>query len=269
VGTLGWKRPCLSSEGTSTGLTCGTAKLYVDHIFRFKGKPQKIISDRGPQFIAEFWKNFWKLLGTTTALSAPYHPQSNPVERLNLTYVQGLKAFINARQDDWDDKLILFEFAYNGAPNPVSGQTPFFLNSGRHPRVPAVKDLKVPQPAVENYVQSLHTDIALARDCLLKSQAYNADHTVDHSAPVQFEVNDLVLLSTEHLNLQLPSRKFQPRYIGPLKILQIRGNNTVLIEVPPRLQRLEPLVAGQESLSHTRVGPGGRSGLIGSRERSW
>ncbi|MFN7739640.1 MAG: reverse transcriptase domain-containing protein, partial [Cyanobacteriota bacterium] len=67
----------------STITAGGTAKLYVDHVFRFKGVPQKLISDRGPQFIAEFWKNFWKLLGTTTALTAPYHPQSNPVERLN------------------------------------------------------------------------------------------------------------------------------------------------------------------------------------------
>ena len=99
-----------------------TAQLYTENIFRFKGVPQKIISDRGPQFIAEFWKNFWKLLGTTAALTSSYHPQSNPVERLNLTYVQGLKSFINARQDDWDKKLILFEFAYNGTPNPTSGQ---------------------------------------------------------------------------------------------------------------------------------------------------
>ncbi len=232
----------------STITAGGTAKLYMDHIFRFKGVPQKIISDRGPQFIAEFWKNFWKLLGTTTALTASYHPQSNPVERLNLTYVQGLKSFINARQDDWDDKLILFEFAYNGTPNPISGQTPFFLNMGRHPRVPAVKDFKVSQPAVEDYVRFLHNEIAFARDCLLRSQAYNADHTASNFANVKFEAGDLVLLSTENLNLQLPSKKFQPRYIGPLKILQIRGENTVVIEVPPRLKRLDPL----QNIQHLR-----------------
>ena len=52
---------------------------------------------------------------------------------------------------------------------------------------------------------------------------------------------DLVLLHTENLVLKLPSKKLQPVWIGPLKILEIRGPNTVLIEVPPRLQRLEPL----------------------------
>ena len=112
---------------------------------------------------------------------------------------------------------------------------------GRHPRVPAVKDFKSSQSGVEDYVRFLHNEIAAARDCLLKTQAYNADHTAHQFSDVKFEVGDLVLLSTEHLNLQLPSKKFQPRYIGPLKILQIRGENTVVIEVPPRLKRLDPL----------------------------
>ena len=107
--------------------------------------------------------------------------------------------------------------------------------------MPAARNLKISQPAVEDYVKFLHNEIAFARDCLLKSQAYNADNTAQNYSPVRFEVGDLVLLSTEHLNLQLPSKKFQPRYIGPLKILQVRGKNTVVIEIPPRLQRLEPL----------------------------
>ncbi len=85
----------------------------MDHTFRFKGGPQRSCLTE-PQFITDFWKNFWKLLGTTTALTASYHPQLNPVERLNLTDVQGLKSFINARQDDWNDKMILFELPTMG-----------------------------------------------------------------------------------------------------------------------------------------------------------
>jgi hypothetical protein len=75
----------------------------------------------------------------------------------------------------------------------------------------------------------------------MKSQAYNADHTASKFSSVKFEAGDLVLLSTENLNLQLPSKKFQPRYIGPLRVLETRGENTVVIEVPPRLRRLDPL----------------------------
>ncbi len=46
------------------------------------------------------------------------------------------------------------------------------------------------------------------------------------------KVGDLVLLSTEHYNLQLPSHKLAPKWLGPLKVLEIRGPNTVLMEIP-------------------------------------
>lgn len=58
---------------------------------------------------------------------------------------------------------------------------------------------------------------------------------------MEFKVGDKVLLSTENYNLQLPSQKLAPRYLGPLTVLEIRGPNTVRIEVPPRLARIEPL----------------------------
>lgn len=227
---------------TVTTITAkGTAKLFVHHVFRFKGLPHRIISDRGPQFTANFWQEVWKILDTNTSLTAPYHPQSNPVERDNKTFEAGLRAYVNARNNDWDDKLILFEFAYNDTVNPSTGQTPFYLNSGRHPRTPAVQNFKTKIPAVEDFILDLRNEISAARDCLLKSQAYNADTQASNFQTPNFQVGDMVLLSTKNLNLKLPSKKLQPLWLGPLKILQIRGPNTVLVEVPPRLSQLEPL----------------------------
>jgi hypothetical protein len=37
--------------------TKGLAKLFIAHIFQLHGIPLTIISDRGPQFTASFWKN--------------------------------------------------------------------------------------------------------------------------------------------------------------------------------------------------------------------
>ena len=218
-----------------------TAELYKRHVFRFKGLPKKIISDRGPQFIASFWENLWKLLDTNVARTAPYHPQSNPVERQNKTFQEGLRSFVNARQDDWDERLILFEFAFNDTMNPSTGSSPFYLNLGRHPRTPVTTQIDTPQPAVYDFITKMQNDISAARDALLKSKAYNADHTYKDFQIPEFKVGDKVLLHTENLNLKLPSKKLQPIWIGPLTILQLRGPNTVLIEVPPRLSKLEPL----------------------------
>ena len=37
----------------------GTARLYVQHIWKHHGLPRKVISDRGLQFVAEFMKELY------------------------------------------------------------------------------------------------------------------------------------------------------------------------------------------------------------------
>ena len=45
----------------------------------------------------------------------------------------------------------------------------------------------------------------------------------------------------EPYNLQLPSQKLAPRWLGPLKVLEVRRPNTVQVEIPQRFARLTPL----------------------------
>lgn len=66
----------------------GTAKLFLQHIYRYHGlsaAADDIISDRGPQFISSFWQSLFKLLGTQISLSLANHPQSvgRRTERVN------------------------------------------------------------------------------------------------------------------------------------------------------------------------------------------
>jgi len=53
------------------------ADLYIDNILHLHGAPKTIVSDRGPQFIANFWKSFHKDVGTTLDYSIPFHPQTD------------------------------------------------------------------------------------------------------------------------------------------------------------------------------------------------
>ena len=39
------------------------AELFIRHVFRTEGLLRLILSDRGPQFVADFWKIFYKKLG--------------------------------------------------------------------------------------------------------------------------------------------------------------------------------------------------------------
>ena len=50
------------------------AKLYIKEIVRLHGVPVSIISDRGAQFTAHFWRSFQRGLGTQVNLSTAFHP---------------------------------------------------------------------------------------------------------------------------------------------------------------------------------------------------
>ena len=60
---------------TSTDMNSkGIAQLYFDHIFRFHGIPDTIVSDRGIQFISEFTRALCALTETKQNLSTSFHP---------------------------------------------------------------------------------------------------------------------------------------------------------------------------------------------------
>lgn len=50
------------------------APLFLLHVVRHVGIPDTIVSDRGPQFISDFWHEFCKRIGTKLKLLTAYHP---------------------------------------------------------------------------------------------------------------------------------------------------------------------------------------------------
>jgi len=41
----------------------GAAKLFLYHVWKLHGLPKRVVSDRGPQFVASFTKELYRLLG--------------------------------------------------------------------------------------------------------------------------------------------------------------------------------------------------------------
>jgi hypothetical protein len=110
----------------------------------------------------------FKLLGTKLDLSTAYHPETDgQTELVNRWLEDALCAYVNAAQDDWDLRLTPLEFAYNDKRHASIGFSPFYLNSGRHPRTPTAllaeggKD-KV-QPQDHAFVSRMRHDLVTAR----------------------------------------------------------------------------------------------------------
>ena len=62
----------------------GLARLFRDNVWKLHGLLESVISDRGPQFIAELTKELNRMLGIETKLSTSFHPQTDgQTERMN------------------------------------------------------------------------------------------------------------------------------------------------------------------------------------------
>jgi len=114
----------------------GAAHLFLNRVWKHHGLPRRVISDRGPQFVAEFtWELYW-LLGIKLAATTAYHPQGDgQKERVNQELEQYLRLFTNQRQDDWVRLLPFAEFQYNNQVHSSTQHPPFLLDTRRVPRM--------------------------------------------------------------------------------------------------------------------------------------
>ncbi len=232
---------------TTTNVTAPQlATIFLREVVRLHGVPESILSDRDPRFTANFWRAFWKQLGTTLTMSTAYHPQTDgQTERANRTLEEMLRSRINFEQTDWDEHLAVAELANNNSLQASTGFTPFFLNSGQEVQLPL--DLELAEllptnnPSAEERIRKLHAALQRARSNIEAAQQRQAKYADKHRRDITFQVGDQVLLSTEHLQLKGADRrtpKFSHKYIGPFKVKRVVNRNAYELELPPQLQLL-------------------------------
>jgi hypothetical protein len=229
---------------TTTATAPKLAQLFMREVVRIHGIPSTIISDRDTRFTSQFWGELWRRTGTKLAMSTAYHPQSDgQTERANRTLEEILRATINAKQNDWDEYLTTAEIAYNNSVNASTGETPFFLNSGQHPRLP-MTDLAVGEcknEAAASMLQVMNNGLDQAKSNLLKAQQQQKTHADKHRRDVRFSVGDMVLLSTANLNNTLHPSKLAAKFIGPYPILRTIGEVSYELQLPDSLHRVHPV----------------------------
>jgi transposase InsO family protein len=55
----------------------GAVQLFYQEVWKHHGLPRAVLSDQGPQFIAEFKCELYRILGIKLATSTAYHPQTD------------------------------------------------------------------------------------------------------------------------------------------------------------------------------------------------
>ena len=121
-----WPEVCIMSTTTATKTV-----NVLREIFARYGLPQQLVSDNGPQFVAEEFSLFLKLNGVKHIRCAPYHPASNgAVERMVQTMKQSLKAGLS-QGVPVEQGLMKFLLQYRITPHAVTGASPSSLFLGR------------------------------------------------------------------------------------------------------------------------------------------
>jgi len=110
----------------------GLVRLFRDNVWKLHGLPESIISDREPQFAVELTKELNKILGIETRLSTAFYPQTDgQMEQMNQELEQYLRFFMEYRQRDWPEWLVIAEFAVNNKVHLATRVSPFIANYGR------------------------------------------------------------------------------------------------------------------------------------------
>ncbi|ETN09616.1 hypothetical protein PPTG_11944 [Phytophthora nicotianae INRA-310] len=123
-----------------------SAALFLDTVYRHHELPCSIVSDRDPRFTAAFWTELFKRWDAVGYVHRVAPETDGQTERANRVVEDVLRSYATSFTS-WSSFLPMVEFAINNATHASTGLTPFFVNFGRHPRVPALLGLERPPPS--------------------------------------------------------------------------------------------------------------------------
>ncbi len=112
-----------------------------------------MVSDRGPQFISKFWREFFHLLRASVSLSSGFHPQSNgQTERANQDLEGVLRCLVSQNPSSWSLQLSWVEYAHNSLPVSATGLSPFECSLGYQSPIFPSLETEVAVPSANAFV---------------------------------------------------------------------------------------------------------------------
>ena len=232
-----WFIPC---KTTATARKC--AQLAFEHVCKFVGLPDEIISDRDSRFATgHFAKALWALYGVSQYTSTAYHPSTDgQTERMNKTLHEYIRSYIGPSHGNWAEHIHMAQFALNNSYSPSIGASPFYFVLGFHPKTPHTHLLHEDadaNPDAATFALERNNDLLAAQQCLSRARARMKMHYDHNRVSVRFEVGSEVLLSTRNLRLR-GCAKYLPRFVGPFHVLEAIGPRSDA-SVAPNAYRLE------------------------------
>ncbi|KAM4064033.1 reverse transcriptase (RNA-dependent DNA polymerase) [Hirsutella rhossiliensis] len=170
-------------------------------------------------------------------------------ENANAFLEQYLRQYVSFAQDNWDEWLPLAEFAARNVVNDSTGMSPFFANTGYHPRMSfgpprpipraAPKDLAERGSEGNSFAIKMQEITDLLRTNLASAQASQEQFANANRTPAPaYRVGDMVLLSTRNIRSARPIPKLDHKFIGPFRVERVLNAHAYQLKLPHELQSL-------------------------------
>ncbi len=199
--------------------------LLLNHIYRYFGLWDKLITDCGPEFASQVMQAIHKQLSIISALSMAYHLETDgETKQFNQELEQYLRMFCNYWQDDWVKHLPFAEFLHNIRAHSATGKALFELLHGYLPCIISavctdsyILSIEAHLKTLEQLRKEVEASLTNAAE-VIKAQYSN--HLLKHPP---FKVGDLVTLNGKNIETTRPSAKLSNKLYGPFKITEAIG----------------------------------------------
>lgn len=206
--------------------------------WRFHGFPKEIITDRGSDWLSQFWTSLCSAVGIEQLLSTSHHPQTDgSTERANQEVQAILRTSVSFSQFDWSDKLAACQLSIN---NRTSTTTDFSPNRLLHgfdvelvQRVPTDEASRTsPKGRAALFLEHLREGQDIAQAAIAYTQQRQRESTETSRRPAElYRVGDKVWLTLRHIKTNRPSRKLD-WVAAKYTVIDVPTPLTVTLDVP-------------------------------------
>ena len=265
----GW---IIATPTTKVGLTAEkAAHLILENGWDIFGIPAVITSDRGPQFVGQWWRTMCARVGIRHAFSQAYRPQANGrAEIAGKTLKNLMRKVWEEHAINWVEALPRILRMYHDMPGE-SGHSPFQIMFGRDRHLPGV-----PLPLAHECEEATQFFDRMKDLDRKVSDLLNAQHATEINRANASRVARAPLKPGDWVWVLRPkagvATKLDSWWVGPVPVQRRTGDASYEVLLKPgtphavHMDQLKPFVTG-ESVNLYHYAPGYRT--EGTTQNEW
>lgn len=215
------------------------AERFKQCWWRFHGFPKQIISDRGSDWVGQFWTTLCSQVNTQQLLSTAHHPQTDGgTERANQEVQAVLRVMVTFSQYDWPDKLAACQVALNNRTSSVTGVSAnraihgYDVDLIQRAQPATTQILTSPKGRADAFLQQLQDVTTMTQAAIDWAQQRQQDAANRSRRPAErFEVGDMVWLTLRNIKTNRPCKKLD-WVMAKYKVIEVPHPLTVRLDVP-------------------------------------